>query len=201
METGSFKKISAPAADIAARFALSPEAGALLAPGDGAAAFVAKLRQAGLLADAVNFLAHGLPKREATWLVCLAARASLPAEPDPIEIGALEAAERWVFKPGEETRVAAAAEAKAPNRETTPPQLAASAAAWSGGSMAPPGEPTVPPGETLTAVAVYTGVITAAFRSAPEQGQEMLNRFLDQAVDIADGGTGRLDKPQPAQPA
>jgi hypothetical protein len=198
MQSAPFKKIAAPAAEIVARASLSKPARKLLGDGDGAPAYLAKLLDAGMLGDAVKFLAHGLPKRECTWLACLAARATLPAEPEPEAIRALEAAERWVFKPGEESRQAAMTEANAPDRDPTPAQLAASAAAWSGGSLAPPDAPEVPPGDFMTPTAVYTALITAAYAAEPERAEAKLRRFVDQAVDIANGGSGRLDRSPPA---
>lgn len=192
MDCGPLKKIKATAADIAARVTLSPPAKTLLREGEATPAFLSRLVEHGLLRDGVNVLAHGLPKREATWLACLAARATLPAEASPEERQALEAAERWVFKPSEESRQAAMAEANAVDREQSPAQLAASAAAWSGGSLAPPGSPEVPPGDHLTSVAVYTALLIAAYRTEPERAEAKLRRFIEQGVDIANGGSGRL---------
>ena len=202
MDLGSLTKIkAATAAEITSRFALSPPARALLTEGDVVPAYLAKLIDAALLRDAVNLLAYGLPKREATWWACLATRSTLPAEPAAADVQALEAAERWVYKPGEETRVAAMTEANAPNRDQSPALLAASAAAWSGGSLAPPGGPEVPPGDHLTAVAVYTALLMAAYQTQPERAEEKLRRFVEQGVDIANGGSGRLDKAGPASSA
>lgn len=193
MDCGPLKKIKATPADIAGRFTPSPRAKTVLQGSDSTPTALSRLVEEGLLRDAVNVLAHGLPKREGTWLACLAARATLPAEPPQEEKQALEAAERWVFKPSEETREAAMAEANAANREQSPAQLAASAAAWSGGSLAPPGSPEVPPGDHLTPVAVYTALLIAAYRTEPERAEAKLRRFIEQGVDIANGGSGRLE--------
>ena len=195
MNLGPLTKIkAAAAADVTSRFKLSPPAKSLLTKGDMAPAFLAKLIDAAMPLDAVNFLAHGLPKREATWWACLAARSTLPPEPAAEDLRALEAAEHWVYKPSEETRNAALTEANAPDRDPSPAQLATSAAAWSGGSLAPPGGPEVSPGDQLTPIAVYTAVLIAAYQTEAGHADEKLRRFIEQGIDIANGGSGRLDK-------
>ncbi|RMF88341.1 MAG: hypothetical protein D6736_10780, partial [Nitrospinota bacterium] len=103
--------------------------------------------------DATRFLAHALPKREAVWWACLCIRSVLEEDVPPEEIAALQAAERWVIDPSEEHRRAAMQAAEA-TEFNTPSSWAAMGAFWSGGSMAPPDVPAVPPGEYLTARAV-----------------------------------------------
>ena len=201
MNLGPLTKIkAAAAADVTDRFKLSPRAKSLLTEGDVVPAFLGKQIDAALPLDVINFLAHGLPKREATWWACLATRSTLPPEPATVDIQALETAERWVYKPSEETRNAALTESNAPDRDPSPAQLAASAAAWSGGSLAPPSGPEVPPGDQLTPVAVYTALLIAAYQTEPERAEEKLRRFIEQGIDIANGGSGRLDKAE-APPA
>ena len=81
--------------------------------------------------------------------------------------------------------------AEAVGNNESPARWAATAAAWSGGSLAPPEAPVVPPGETLTAQAVAGAVLLAAVRREPERAPERHRRAVAQAVDIARGGTGR----------
>ena len=50
-------------------------------------------------ADAIKLLAHGLPKREAVWWACLAARKALTPDTDEDNINALLAMETWARKP------------------------------------------------------------------------------------------------------
>ena len=63
---------------------------------------------------------------------------------------------------------------------------------WSGGSMAPEGQPVVPPAEHLTGVAVAGAVVLAAVRLRPERQEGRFLRFLDSAREIAGGGAGRI---------
>lgn len=185
----SLVKIARSPEEICALFPLSDDARALLTPQISAAEYVDSLCRSELHIDAVRFLAHALPRREAVWWACLAARAAL----DPgvaVQQAAVEAAEAWVYHPDEEHRRAAVM-AAAPVANDSPARWAATAAAWTGGSLAPPDAPVVPPGETLTAQAVAGAVLLAAVRSAPERAPERYRQAIAQAIDIARGGAGR----------
>jgi hypothetical protein len=189
---GALTKIAAPAAVEACRMAKLSDAGrALLRPGAVTAEFLAALLAADLGRDAVSLMAYALPKREAVWWACLAARSITGADAPPAVVAALEAAEAWVYEPTEERRRTAMERAQATDFDQ-PGAWAAVAAFWSGGSMAPPGLPEVPPPDHLTGLAVDGAVALAAVVKEPERAPEHLRRFLRQAIDIANGGSGRL---------
>ncbi len=194
MDIDPFTKVKAArAVDVCAGLQLSPEARRLLGADDPPATFLGRLLDGGYDIDAVNLMAHALPKREATWWACLAARTALPAAPEPALVAALEAAEAWVYKPTDANRRDAQAKGEAAGLSTAPAALAAAAAGWSGGSLTPADAPVVPPSDALTPTAVYTAVLMAA--AAPGEPQAIRERyrlFLEQAVDIAKGGTGRV---------
>jgi hypothetical protein len=181
-------KISRSTAEICALLPVSPEANAALEPDISPAAFIDRLCGAELYVDAIRFLAHALPPREAVWWACLAARGAL--EPAADQQAAVEAAEAWVYHPDEEHRRAAAT-AAAGLANDIPARWAATAAAWSGGSLAPPEVPVVPPGPTLTAQAAGGAVLLAAVKTEPERAAERHRSAIAQALDIARGGTGR----------
>jgi len=185
-----FGKITASTVEICARFALSDEGRAILQPDLPAGTFVDGLCAAGLWIDAVRFLAHALPKREAVWWGCLAARATLGEAPRDVVREAVEAAEVWVYRPNEDNRRAAMGAATAAGNDT-PASWAARGAFWSGGSLAPPEAPIVPPDEMLTAAAVAGAVCLAAVQNEPEHAPEKYRVFIAQGLDIAGGGTGR----------
>jgi hypothetical protein len=173
---------------------LSPEAQALVPAATGPEGFVSALIDAGLLQDAVRFLAHSLRPREAVWWACLAARAYIdagnPVEPPDTE--ALTAAEAWVFKPDEDNRRAAYDRAMASGFQT-PASWAAMGSFWSGGSIAPPNLPAVPPPPNALGRAIWGAVIIASVTN-PKSPQDMEDRhraFLSQGIDIAQGGNGR----------
>ena len=178
------------AADVAQRCALADEAKALLDPKASVSAFADRLLEQAQPGEAMRILAHALPKREAVWWACMCARATAPEAPPP-DAAALLAAEAWVRKPEEELRRAAMAKAEAAGFRS-PEAWAAVGAFWSGGSMAPVGQPVVPPAEHLTGVAVAGAVSLAAVRREPEKAEATLQRFIQSGFDIAAGGSGRI---------
>src|SRR5262249_707152 len=130
---------------------------------------------------------------------CVCARMELQEPvPEPMA-SALLAAETWVRKPTDEHRRAAMASAQAANFES-PAAWAAVAAFWSSGSMAPPDLPGGPPAPHLLGLAVLGAVTLAAVLSTPERADEKRERYLAAAVNIANGGNGRV-QPLAAQQA
>jgi uncharacterized protein DUF6931 len=186
----SLTKVKVSAAEAAATVTLTPEAAALLKPQASVADFLSALMAAELMTDAVGVMARALPKREAVWWACLATRTLVDAQTPPAVVAAIEAAETWVYRPSEETRRAAMDRAQA-TKFDHPGAWAAVGAFWSGGSMAPPNAPAVPPAEHLTGVAVAGAVNLSAVMRQPQYAKEKLKGFLDQAVDIGNGGNGR----------
>lgn len=183
----------ARAAEATAGLNLTDDAKPLLKAGKAGtpAALIAALLAADLPVDAIRVLAVALPRREAVWWACLAAREALPAAEDQAaEAAALTAAEAWVFKPTEENRRACFAPGQAVEF-STPAAYAALAAYWSGGSLAPPESPVVvPPGDMLTGTAAAAAVLLSAARE-PAAVKLHYKNALEQAVDIANGGNGR----------
>jgi Family of unknown function (DUF6931) len=189
------RKIARPTDEICGLVTLSEAAQALLAPDLAPGDYIERLCAEGLWADAVRFLAHALPQREAVWWACLAARAALGEAPPESPAKAVAATEAWVYRPTEENRRAAMAAGDAAGNGS-PARWAAIAAFWSGGSISAPDAPPVPPGEQLTAVAVAGAVQIAAVQTEPERAEEKYRRFIAQGLDIAKGGNGRLaDQP------
>ncbi len=188
----SLNKITAPqAALICQDIQLESAALATLTAELTPVAFLQALISQALYADAVRFLARALPKREAVWWACLSARSVLSQESPPAHIKAIEAAEQWVYKPLEAHRRLAEQAAQA-SEYNNPGAWAAMAAFWSEGSKAPVEAPVVPPADHLTAKAVAGAVMLAAVQRQPELAEEKYQFFLQQAIDIANGGNGRL---------
>ena len=184
-------KLAVPLLPIVPRLELDADGQAMLAGLADAAGAVDCLAAAGRMPDALRLIAHALPKREAVWWACMCARAVPLVTPNSLDAEALAAAERWVRRPDEASRREAMAAAQASGCRS-PEAWAAVGAFWSGGSMAPEGQPEVPPADNLTGVAIAGAIILAATRSKPERGPERLVRFLEAARDIATGGAGRL---------
>jgi hypothetical protein len=159
--------------------------------GASPAEFLNQLLAAKNLDQAVQFFAFALPPREAVWWACQCSRGELRDPiPKPLQ-DAVEAAENWVRQPTEEHRRAAMARAQATDLKS-PAAWAAVAAFWSGGSLAPENSPEVPAPPHLMGCAVAGAVMLAAVKSEPQLAEHKRARFLASAIDIANGGNGRL---------
>lgn len=177
---------SETASELCARFGMGEAARKLLKETDGPAEFFDALVAEKQWPEAVRLLAHLMSKREAVAWAADCARQALPAEPAepaPKALAALEAAEAWVKEASEENRRAAQAASEAAGLEH-PAACAALAAFFSGGSIAPPNVPAVPPGEFLTAHAVAGGVLMAGVASEPEKAAEKYQRFLKRGLEM-----------------
>jgi len=186
-----FKHVVPPsAAEVCLLFDLDDPAKALLSddPTDKQSVrqFYTLLGKQQLYTDAIRFLAHALPKREAIWWATRCVRAALgETEPSRTDRNALEAAEHWALEPDEKNRRAAQSPADATGYETACGWLAAGAF-WSGGSIAPPDMPEVPPKETLTAQAAVVAInLTATID--PKKTPQRYAEFYSLGAAVADG--------------
>ena len=147
--------------------------------------FIGALMQQGLHMDAVRFIAHALPRREAVWWAWVCARKASGAEPKPLIKAALDAAERWIVQPTEEHRRQALTAGEAADFGT-PAGCAALAAFMTGGSLAPPEAPPVPPGEFMTAKAVSGSVILSTVATEPARAPDKFAEFVKLGLEVAD---------------
>jgi hypothetical protein len=168
---------------IAAVAELGEEAMALLRPELHPLDFVALLMEKALFPDAVRFIAHALPKREAVWWAWVCARRSGGENPQPKIKAALDATEKWIAQPNDDNRRSAMAAAQKAELDTAA-GCAGLAAFFSGGSLAPPDAAPVPPGEFLAAKAVSGAVIFAAIAKQPERAPERFRSFVAQGVEV-----------------
>jgi hypothetical protein len=162
---------------------LGEEAMALVRPDLKPLDFVALLMEKALYPDAVRFIAHALPKREAVWWGWVCARRAAGDNPQPKIKAALDATEKWIAQPSEDNRRSAMAAAQKAELSTAA-GCAGLAAFFSGGSLAPPEAPVVPPGEFLSAKAVSGAVIFAAVAKEPERAPEKFKSFVAQGVEV-----------------
>ena len=162
---------------------LGEEAMALVRPEMHPLDFVALLMEKALYPDAVRFIAHALPKREAVWWGWVCARRAAGDNPQPKIKASLEATEKWIAQPSEDNRRSAMAAAQKAELGTAA-GCAGLAAFFSGGSLAPPEAPVVPPGEFLSAKAVSGAVIFAAVAKEPERAPEKFKSFVAQGVEV-----------------
>ena len=150
-----------------------------------------RLTAGGFLIAATRLVAHALPKREAVWWACMCAIHTAPVDLPDADRKCREAAEDWVRQHAETSRRTAFDLAQA-SGFGTPEAWAAMGAFWSGGSMAPEGQPAVPPAPHLTGTAVAGSIALAAVRGDAARRDARLHQFLESGRNIATGGPGRL---------
>src|ERR1043166_8813697 len=109
---GTLEQANSQTAAICQIAELGPDAMALMQPDQKPPEFVSILMENKLYPDAVRFLAHALPKREAVWWGWMSARRAAGDHPTPKIKAALEATEEWIAQPSEENRRAAHAAAQ-----------------------------------------------------------------------------------------
>ena len=85
---------------------LGEEAKKMLTPEISANEFIEALVAKQLHPDAVQFIAHYLPKRQAVWWALGCVKQGVP-EMTPEQDAALKTTERWIAEPTEENRQAA----------------------------------------------------------------------------------------------
>src|SRR3954462_8819260 len=143
---GNAAQESSKTAAVSSVSELSEDALELVRPEMHPRDYVALLADKALFEDAVRFVAHALPKREAVWWAWVCARRASGESPTSKIGAALQATEKWIAQPNEDNRRAAMDAARTAEFGTAA-GCAALAAFFSGGSLAPPNAPVVPPRE------------------------------------------------------
>jgi len=182
--SGTPAQINSRTSEISAVAELGEEAMALVRPDLHPLDFVSLLMTKTMYPDAVRFIAHALPKREAVWWGWVCARRSAGEHPPPKIKGALDATEKWIAQPNDDNRRLAMAAAEKAELGTAA-GCAGLAAFFSGESLAPRDARAVPPGEFLAAKAVAGAVIFAAVAREPERAPERFRSFVAQGVDVS----------------
>jgi uncharacterized protein DUF6931 len=177
------------AREICAHYRTGDEARALLASDPGPHAFLQALVQQQRHGDAIRFLAHALPAREAVWwgALCLWRAADSRADKLPsVQREALRASVVWVLEPSEEHRRGAEKAGRQATLECAAGCFAM-AAFWSGGNMAKPGLPPVPAPPFASAKSVGGGILLASVLKGGLPSTNYQQRFVELGVQIADG--------------
>jgi pSer/pThr/pTyr-binding forkhead associated (FHA) protein len=147
---------------------------------------IEQLQQQQKLVPALKYLAYALPKRSAVWWSCQCVRQAGGEALKPDDRAALESAEAWVANPSEDNRRAAMAVADK-QKHATAACWANVGAFWSGGSMAPPASPVIPPAEDLTGKAIFGAVQLAAVAQQPEKAAEKHKKFISLGLAVSRG--------------
>ncbi|WP_323005171.1 DUF6931 family protein [Pseudorhodobacter sp.] len=162
----------------------------IAAPASAAIEIVLKeLDAKGAKIDMLRLLSVALPPREATWWACLAGHDLIGPEPKLVP-PPLACAERWVFKPTPENRIAVrdAYETADMDDDTT---FCAMAALYADGTLGPGdlNETPAPPNGVSAAVFAMN---LLSMKMNVERMQVHLDILIDRAVDIARGGNGNI---------
>lgn len=145
------KILADKASEVCAAFKLNADAQKLLDKDLTPVQFLDRLlAQPPLHPEALNFLAHALPKRLAMWWGCLCVQLACGEKLSDVEKNALGTVVHWVMEPKEDNRRLAEISAQAAEPGTPAGSLAL-AAFQSDGSLTPPNLPVVKPPPTLTA--------------------------------------------------
>ena len=133
--------------------------------------------------EAITFCAYLLPRRKTVWWghQCVKGLDHLLADQDR---HMLMLAERWVREP-EETQRYQALEGGMSCPDKTPGVWIALGAGWSGGSMAAPDRPRVPPPAYLTPRAVNVGILGVLARVDGRHRAATLKTFVDMGRSLA----------------
>jgi hypothetical protein len=134
--------------------------------------------------DAVLFISHLLPRREAVWWAIQCVRA-LTAGGDADE--AFRAAEIWVRAPEDDNRLTALRVANDSDRRKSTTWLAF-AAGWSGGSILPADQKPVPPPSGACAMAANTAIMLAVAAGDPRAVVDRIAPCAEAGVRFASGG-------------
>jgi hypothetical protein len=148
--------------------------------------------------EAIVFLAHLLPRREAVWWArqCVIAILGAAAEADP----ATRAADAWVRAPEEETR-RAALEIAAAGDESRAETWLARAAALSGGSRTAPDQEPRPPQPSACAQAANAAIILAIVAGDRPAIPAWIQACAEAGIRFADGGEAKVIAPRGPRPS
>jgi hypothetical protein len=185
-EIVSARRESEKAVEICRRFELGEGSRALLRDDLTANVFLDLLIAAELYDDALKFVAHSLPIREAVWWGCLCVWKSCRPHPPEKEAAALEAVVHWVIEPAEEHRRLAETAGQKAGADTPAGGLAL-AAFWSEGSMAPAGSPEVAAPQSLTAQTLAAVLNLAVTRAEGDTRPDHQRLFLQLGREVAGG--------------
>ncbi len=169
-----------PAAALLTRVRLDDEAKPIAAGAADAIGVIQALTSKGMTNEALKVLAAALPPQAAVrWAIrCVRETGDLSKG----DAAALAAAERWTADPNEQNRREAQAAAEKLEFGTAA-SWAAISAFWSGGSMAPPNVPAVPPPPDLMPQALFGAVSLAAVAQGGEKAPQLQKRFLELGLE------------------
>ncbi|SFF95104.1 hypothetical protein SAMN05518801_104100 [Novosphingobium sp. CF614] len=175
-------------AELEAKADLTAEGRALLGKIAHPERLVGALVDSGNRRDAVYALALMLPHRQAVWWACMAARVLPDLERRKQDLAAVSWAERWVQGGASADAERAGELANACDPDFAPAWVA-TAAYWSGPSIAPRGQQAVPPAPHLPGVAARIALLLLS-QDPALAGRIALGDWLEIGLALMSGGNG-----------
>jgi hypothetical protein len=148
--------------------------------------FLRKLSAQAKFEDGVTFCAHLLPRREAVWWACGAVKASSNDAAQAQSDGFL-AAQKWVYDPSEENRLAAL-ETGNKSDKAKPATWLALGAGWSGGMLSSHPKAPVPMPHYLTARAAHIAILLNAQPIGAAERAGSLQACITEGIKLAKTG-------------
>jgi len=177
---------AATAAEVCAHFELEPEPRSLLRDAMSPREFLEALLAGKHPRAGIDFIAHALPAREAVWWGCLCLQHATGGDFSALDKAACRAAVEWIMQPTEEHRIAAQATGQEVGLSTPAGQLAM-AVNQTGGNIAPPNAPPIPPAPYAPAKAVALAVMLASTKVDPIRIVETQRLFVELGIGVAEG--------------
>lgn len=160
---------------------LGEEAKKMLTPEISANEFIEALVAKQLHPDAVQFIAHYLPKRQAVWWALGCVKQGVP-EMTPEQDAALKTTERWIAEPTEENRQAAFRAAE--TADTTTPFGITALAAYYSEALPPTADPKTNAKAYFITAKLVTAAVMLAATADPEQLKPRFSGFVNKGVEV-----------------
>ena len=160
---------------------LGEEAKKTLEPEMSANEFIEALVAKQLHPDAVQFIAHYLPKRQAVWWALGCVKQGAPELP-PEQDAAVKSAERWIAEPTEENRQAAFKAAE--EADTSTPAGITALAAYYSDALPQTADPKVNAKSYFITAKLVTAAVMLAATSDPEQLKLRFSGFVTKGFDV-----------------
>lgn len=169
------------AAEVAKYVTLGEEARKMLTPEMTPNEFIEGLMARQLHPDAVQFIAHYLPKRQAVWWALGCVKQGLP-ELTPEQDAAVKTTERWIAEPTDANRQAAFKAAEVADT-SSPVGITALAAYYSEG-LPQTGDPNANAKSYFITAKLVTAAVMLAATADPEQLKLRFNGFVTKGVEV-----------------
>jgi hypothetical protein len=132
--------------------------------------------------DAVQFIAHYLPKRQAVWWALGCVKQAAPPEIPPEQEAAMKTTERWIAEPTEENRQATFKAAEV--ADTSTPAGITALAAYYTDALPPTADPEKNAKAYFVTAKLVTAAVMLAAASDPEQLKMRFSGFASKGAEV-----------------